>query len=111
MGHSDVNGVVRLRGSRSTADEPSALVSAADVAETGGGAVDLSASELRSVSSHHLEFVRNMGQVSTMSFSLIHDGRLIGMITCAHRTPRRVPFAVRQGLEILANQVALQLSS
>jgi chemotaxis family two-component system sensor kinase Cph1 len=82
------------------------------VAESGGaGSLDLSLSELRSVSPHHLQFMRNMGQASTMSFSLIDNGRLIGMITCAHRTPRRLPFVVRQGLEILANQVALQLSS
>lgn len=73
--------------------------------------LDLSLAELRAVSPHHLQFMRNMGQASTASFSLVHDGRLIGMITCAHRTSRRLPFAVREGLEILANQVALQLHS
>jgi chemotaxis family two-component system sensor kinase Cph1 len=52
-----------------------------------------------------------MGQESTLSLSLVHDGRLIGMITCAHRSPRRVSYVVRQGLEVLANQIALQLSS
>jgi chemotaxis family two-component system sensor kinase Cph1 len=91
----------------STSDEPAALLSIAGaVAE-----IDLGLSELRSVSPHHLQFMRNMGQASTMSFSLVYDNDLIGMITCAHRTPRSVPFVVRQGLEILANQVALQLSS
>lgn len=73
--------------------------------------LDLSLTELRAVSPHHRQFMRNMGQASTVSFSLVHDGRLIGMITCAHRTPRRLRYVVRQGLEILANQVALQLSS
>jgi chemotaxis family two-component system sensor kinase Cph1 len=73
--------------------------------------LDLSTSELRAVSPHHLQFMRNMGQASTMSLSLVHDGELIGMITCAHRTPRRLPFVLRQGLEILATQVALQISS
>lgn len=74
-------------------------------------ALDLSTSELRAVSPHHLQFMRNMGQASTMSLSLVHDGELIGMITCAHRTFRRLPFVLRQGLEILATQVALQISS
>jgi chemotaxis family two-component system sensor kinase Cph1 len=84
-----------------------ALVSRGD----DGGTVDLSQAELRAVSPHHLQFMRNMGQASSVSLSLVHDGQLIGMITCAHRTPRRLAYAVRQGLEILASQVALQLSS
>jgi len=73
--------------------------------------LDLSDAELRSVSPHHLQFMRNMGQASTLSLSLVREGRLIGMITLAHRTPHRVSYLLRQGLEVLANQVALQLSS
>jgi chemotaxis family two-component system sensor kinase Cph1 len=82
-----------------------------DAGATAAADLDLSRAELRSVSPHHLRFMRNMGQAASLSLSLIHDGVLIGMITCAHRTPRRIPFALRQGLEIMANQVALQLSS
>jgi len=78
---------------------------------TTGTALNLSSSELRAVSPHHLQFMRNMGQESTLSLSLVHGGELIGMITCAHRTARRLPFVLRQGLEILATQVALQISS
>ncbi|MCU1514392.1 MAG: hypothetical protein JWO10_1482, partial [Microbacteriaceae bacterium] len=89
--------------------EGSPLLTLADA--PGGSTLDLSGAELRSVSPHHLQFMRNMGQASTMSFSLIQGDALIGMITCAHRTPRRTPFILRQGLEILANQVALQLGS
>ncbi|PRY69571.1 diguanylate cyclase (GGDEF)-like protein [Glaciihabitans tibetensis] len=73
--------------------------------------LDLSSAELRSVSPHHLEFMRNMGQASTVSLSLVRDGQLIGMVTLAHRTPHRVPYLLRQGLEVLANQIALQLNS
>ena len=72
---------------------------------------DLSHAELRSVSPHHLQFMRNMGQNSTLSFSMVREGRLIGMITCAHRTPLQVPFIVRRGIEVLASQLALQLSA
>jgi chemotaxis family two-component system sensor kinase Cph1 len=84
----------------------SALWTEEDVAE-----FDLSCAELRSVSPHHLEFMHNMGQAATLSLSIVHDGALIGMVTCAHRTPRSVPFELRQALEMLGNQVALQLSS
>ncbi|MCU1421893.1 MAG: hypothetical protein JWN36_1544 [Microbacteriaceae bacterium] len=72
--------------------------------------LDLGGAELRAVSPHHLEFMRNMGQASTFSLSLVRAGELVGMITCAHRTPRRIGYGVREGLEILANQVALQLA-
>jgi len=85
-----------------------ALPNAAGDAPAG---LDLSDAELRSVSPHHLQFMRNMGQASTLSLSLVREGRLIGMITLAHRTPHRVSYLLRQGLEVLANQVALQLSS
>ncbi|WP_226654216.1 sensor domain-containing diguanylate cyclase [Leifsonia sp. LS1] len=71
--------------------------------------LDLSQAELRAVSPHHLEFMRNMGQASTVSFSLIHDGRLVGMITCAHRTPKRMPVLLRRAIEVLAAQMTLQL--
>jgi len=88
-----------------SAREGSALLGA------GAAGFDLTCAELRSVSPHHLEFMHNMGQASTLSLSLVHDGALIGMVTCAHRTPRSLPFELRQALEMLANQVALQLSS
>jgi diguanylate cyclase (GGDEF)-like protein len=73
--------------------------------------LDLSVAELRAVSPHHLAFMRNMGQASTFSLSLVRGGVLVGMITCAHRTERRLSFGVREGLEILANQIALQLGA
>jgi len=73
--------------------------------------LDLSTAELRSVSPFHLQFMRNMGQASTVSLSLVHRGRLIGMITCAHNTERRLPFFLRRSLEMLARQVALQLGT
>jgi len=103
-----------LKLSRVIADsnaEPSAVLTISDPQGDADSPVDLSRAELRSVSPHHLQFMHNMGQASTLSFSLVRDGVLIGMITCAHRTPRRLPIEVRQSLEVLANQIALQLGS
>jgi diguanylate cyclase (GGDEF)-like protein len=82
-----------------------------DANSTAPALLDLSVAELRAVSPHHLEFMRNMGQVSTFSLSLIRDGVLIGMITCAHRAERRLTYNLRDGLELLANQLALQLGA
>ncbi len=73
--------------------------------------VDLSLTELRAVSPKHLEFLRDMGQTSTFSLSLVLNGVLVGMIACSHRTERRLPFDIRDGLELLANQVSLQIGS
>lgn len=70
---------------------------------------DLGMSELRSASPHHLEFMRNMGQASTVSFAVVAGDRLVGMFTCAHRTPRRIPVLLRRAIEVLASQVASQL--
>lgn len=76
-----------------------------------GHPLDLSGAELRSVSPHHLDFMRNMGQAATVSFSLIVGGELVGMITCAHRTPRRLPYPLRRALEVFAGQAAVRLDS
>jgi len=73
--------------------------------------LDLSQAELRSVSPYHLQYMRNMGQASTVSFSLLDQGRLVGMVTCAHRTERRLPVLLRRSLEVLATQIAMQLAS
>ncbi|MFW2514335.1 diguanylate cyclase domain-containing protein [Demequina sp. SO4-13] len=76
-----------------------------------GKPLDLGHAELRSVSPHHVEFMRNMGQVTTMSLSLTHGDQLIGMITCSHGSVRRVPFALREGYAVLARQVSMQLAT
>jgi two-component system, chemotaxis family, sensor kinase Cph1 len=73
--------------------------------------LDLSSAELRSVSPYHLQYARNMGQASTVSFSIVDQGRLVGMITCAHRTERRLPVLLRRSLEVLTTQIAMQLAS
>ncbi|WP_169583473.1 MULTISPECIES: sensor domain-containing diguanylate cyclase [Microbacterium] len=73
--------------------------------------VDLAAAELRGVSPHHLQFMRNMGQASTVSFGIVIEDRLVGMFTCAHRTPRRLPVLLRRSLEVLASQIAMQLAA
>lgn len=98
--------------SRQIADshrEPAGLLADANQPDAGG--LDLSETELRAVSPHHREFMRNMGQTSTFSLSLVLNDALVGMITCAHRTPKVLPYNIRDGLEILANQVSLQLAT
>ena len=73
--------------------------------------LDIGATELRSASPHHLQFMRNMGQASTLSLALVADDGLVGMFTCAHRSPRNVPVLLRRALEVLASQVTMQLTA
>ena len=56
---------------------------------------DMTYSVLRSVSPIHLEYLHNLGSAATMTISLIEDGRLWGMITCHHLTPRLVSYELR----------------
>lgn len=73
--------------------------------------IDLGETELRYASPYHLQYMRNIGQASTVSFSMVRDGVLVGMITCAHREVRRLPVLLRRALEVLTTQVTLQLES
>jgi light-regulated signal transduction histidine kinase (bacteriophytochrome) len=76
-----------------------------------GKPVDLSYSSLRSVSPIHLEYLRNMGVTASMSFSILRGTQLWGLISCHHRTPRRVPFGVRNTCTLLAQMLSLQLAA
>ena len=79
--------------------------------EPDAAATDLGETELRFASPYHLQYMQNMGQASTVSFSMVRDGKLVGMITCAHREVRRLPILLRRALEVLATQLTLQLET
>jgi PAS domain S-box-containing protein len=89
--------------------EPSPLEPPADPAT--GAPLDLSRSVLRSVSPVHLEYLRNMGVGSTMTLSLLREGRLWGLVACHHATPHALPVRLREiacwMAEDLATQIAL----
>lgn len=50
-------------------------------------AIDLSFVRLRSLSPKHLQFHRNMGVNGSLSLSILHEGRLWGLVICHHRQP------------------------
>jgi light-regulated signal transduction histidine kinase (bacteriophytochrome) len=73
--------------------------------------LDMSQSVLRSVSPVHLEYMRNMGTMSSMSVSIICEGRLWGLISGHHSQPRLVPFLIRSACDLLTKMVGTQLSA
>jgi chemotaxis family two-component system sensor kinase Cph1 len=73
--------------------------------------LDLSDSVLRSVSPVHLEYMRNMGTLASMSISILRDGRLWGLISCHNREPKRVSLQVRNACDFLTQIFSLQLEA
>ncbi|UOQ69663.1 GAF domain-containing protein [Hymenobacter volaticus] len=62
---------------------------------------DMTYAVLRSVSPIHLQYLHNMGSAATMTISLVRDGKLWGMVTCHHRTPRLVGYELRDMCQFL----------
>ncbi|MCB8819025.1 ATP-binding protein [Microvirga rosea] len=73
--------------------------------------LDLSDSILRSVSPVHLEYMRNMGTMASMSISILRNGVLWGLISCHSKEPRRVPLQVRNACDFLTQIFSLQLEA
>ncbi|MGE3932065.1 MAG: ATP-binding protein [Rhodospirillaceae bacterium] len=73
--------------------------------------LDLSQAVLRSVSPVHLEYMRNMGTVASMSLSIVIEGRLWGLISCHHHAARCTPFRTRVACDFVARTVALRLAA
>lgn len=57
------------------------------------GSPDMSFCMLRSVSPIHIEYLQNMGVTASMSLSIIHRGKLLGLIACHHYEPLYIPLS------------------
>lgn len=68
--------------------------------------VDLSGANWRSVSPVHLEYMRNMGTLASMSVSLVIDGELWGLISCHSAGPRLVGPQIRAASEFIGRVLA-----
>jgi len=81
---------------------------------TPGKSLDLSLSTLRSVSPIHIQYLKNMGVAATLTISLIHEGKLWGLIACHHYSPKYITRYTRitsllQG-HFLTSQISAQES-
>ncbi|RNF29610.1 ATPase [Massilia aurea] len=82
-----------------------------DVNPATGARNDLSFAALRSVSPVHLQYMRNMGTLASMSVSLIVKGQLWGLISCHNATPCQVSVEKRTACEQLGQILALCVES
>jgi light-regulated signal transduction histidine kinase (bacteriophytochrome) len=72
---------------------------------------DLSFAALRSVSPVHLQYMRNMNTLASMSVSLMVKGKLWGLISCHNEGPTAVAFEKRTACEQLGQILALCIES
>jgi light-regulated signal transduction histidine kinase (bacteriophytochrome) len=88
---------------------PAPLVPAANPVT--GKPNDLSFAVLRSVSPFHLQYMRNMNTMASMSVSLMVKGKLWGLISCHNEGVTAVPFEKRTACEQLGQILALCIES
>ena len=70
---------------------------------------DLGATELRSVSPVHIEYLQNLRVKASMSVSLVIEDRLWGLIACHHPEPKYVDYEARKICEILGQLASVEL--
>jgi two-component system, chemotaxis family, sensor kinase Cph1 len=78
---------------------------------TTGEHLDMSLCYLRSMSPIHIQYLKNMGVSATLVASLLVGGRLWGLISCHHYSPRSTRYELRVASELLAEAVATRIAA
>ncbi|WP_426190771.1 ATP-binding protein [Massilia sp. DWR3-1-1] len=76
-----------------------------------GAPLDLTFAALRSVSPIHLQYMRNMDTLASMSVSVMVKGALWGLIACHHAQPRPLEFDKRGACEQLGQILSMCIES
>ncbi|OKS88935.1 GAF domain-containing protein [Mucilaginibacter polytrichastri] len=72
--------------------------------------IDLSDCNLRSVAAVHLEYLKNMKVMASMSVRVIKDGQLWGLIACHHVTPKYLSYELCSVIELLSSVISNKIS-
>ena len=74
--------------------------------------LDMSYAATREMSPIHNEYLKNMGVASSMSISIVKDGRLWGLIACHHYSGGHyIPHQARMICEFIAHTISLQIEA
>ncbi len=73
--------------------------------------LDLSHSVFRAISPIHIEYLRNMGVHSTITLSVMHEGRLWGLVACHHSQPQVFPHHRRELIEFIGKTVSMKIDA
>ncbi|RFS14979.1 ATP-binding protein [Emticicia sp. C21] len=71
--------------------------------------VDLSHSTLRSVSPIHVEYLKNIGVGATLTISLLHEGKLWGLIACHHYSYKYIDHYTRIAAQLQGHFLTSQI--
>jgi len=73
--------------------------------------IDLADCNLRSVASVHVEYLKNMGVMASMSTRILVDGKLWGLIACHHREPKFLNYEMCSVFELLSDVISAKIAS
>lgn len=73
--------------------------------------LDLSCITLRMVAPVHIQYLKNMGVMSSVSIAIIHNNKLWGIITCHHKKPKYLSVNCRLILMLIGNTLGIQVAS
>ena len=73
--------------------------------------LDMSECTLRSVSPVHVQYLKNMNVAASMSVSIVVDGALWGLMAFHHRTPKLVPYELREMCKHLGELLSQQVKA
>ncbi len=88
--------LTRLIGNVNT--KPAKILTAADNQVP----LDLTNSQLRAVSTVHIQYLKNMGVASSFSISILYKNELWGLIACHNYTPRFIDYKSRESSKLLS---------
>lgn len=71
--------------------------------------LDLSFSTLRSTSPIHVQYLQNMGVGATLTISLLHQGKLWGLIACHHYSPKYIDIYTRINAQLQGHFLTSQI--
>ena len=69
--------------------------------------LDISLAHLRGVSPIHVEYLGNMGVGATLTIGLIVEGKLWGMFSCHHMSPKIISSDLRISVELFGQLISL----
>ena len=71
--------------------------------------LDMTYSAYRSLPPAHLKYLGNMGIAAALTISLTQNGKLWGMLTCHHNTPKNVTLRERELYEFIGRTISIKL--
>ena len=97
----------RFRVIENVNDEPASIIPT--INPINKTILDMSFCHLRSVSSMHIEYLKNMNVTSSMSISIIIENRLWGLVACHDTKPNLIPMEYYKHYDLISKLLSIQI--